>query len=237
MAPRKATLSAVGAKSRPRIKNATTSKNVRTTPGVRVDGKVTADRVVKAAISELDTYGPIQFSLDRVIAESKSSRSSVYHLFGSRAGVIAHAEAHAVSLDVTDGAFLLRNLAEKVESSDQLVQMIRFWLKDAMSPTRVRQRARRIANITAAEVDPDLRLVLHDHLIKVSEVWVETYQILSRRNLVKVPDVDLYALAIAVQGVYLGGILVDIYDDQTIAENWTNVVTAMLAAFFGIEAI
>jgi len=207
----------------------------RVNPGVRSDGKQTADRVIKIARAELEKHGAVNFSLDRVIEKSKVSRSSIYHLFGSRAGVIAHAEASAIVDDVSDGAYLLRNLAEKVESQDQLAFLIEQWLKDAMTPARVKQRARRIANIAASEADKDLRRVLHDHLHTVSDVWVETYAILQRRKMVTVPKVDLRALAIAVQGVYLGGILVDLYDDEEVANQWTGVVAEMLSKFFGVH--
>lgn len=204
-------------------------------PGVRVDGKETASRVLKAARAELNRHGAVDFSLDRVIAASKASRSSIYHLFGSRAGVIAHAEAQAIVEDVSDGAYVLRNLAEKVESPEQLVFLIEQWLKDAMTPSRVKQRARRIANIAVSESDSTLRGVLHAHLHEVSGVWVETYEILRRRGIVTVPPVDLRALALAVQGVYLGGILVDVFDDAEVADHWTTVVAEMLARFFGVS--
>ncbi len=205
-----------------------------TSPGVRADGKETAIRVIKAARVELDRFGAVNFSLDRVIAKSKVSRSSIYHLFGNRAGVIAHAEASAIVEDVSDGAYLLRNLAEKVESPEQLRFLIEQWLKDAMTPVRVKQRARRIANIAVSESDVGLRNLLHDHLHEVSNVWVETYEILQHRRIVTVPQVDLRALALAVQGVYLGGILVDLYDDDEVATRWTEVVAALLAQFFGV---
>lgn len=202
---------------------------------MRVDGRQTAERVLKAARAELDRFGAVNFSLDRVIAKSKVSRSSIYHLFGNRAGLIAHAEAEAITDDVSDGAYLLRNLAEKVESREQLVFLIEQWLKDAMTPARVKQRSRRIANIAASEADQQLRGVLHEHLHRISAVWVETYEILQRRNLVDVPNVDLRALAIAVQGVYLGGILMDLYDDDELAAHWSEVVAQMLAVFFGVN--
>lgn len=203
--------------------------------GVRSDGRETAERVLNVALAELDSHGAVNFSLDRVIEESQVSRSSIYHLFGSRAGVIAHAEARAVAQDVSDGAHLLRNLAEKVESREQLATMIDAWLKGAMSPVRVRQRARRIANIAASQADSHLRQVLHRQIHDVSAVWVETYEILLRRKLVEIPKVDLLALAIAVQGVYLGGILVDIYDDTKVANGWSDVVAELLARFFGLR--
>jgi AcrR family transcriptional regulator len=83
--------------------------------GARQDGKDTAEKVLTHAIRELDKHGAVNFSLDRVIASSKVSRSSIYHLFGNRAGVIAQAEARAITLDVSDGAHLLRNLVDRVE--------------------------------------------------------------------------------------------------------------------------
>lgn len=204
-------------------------------PGVRIDGKETAIRVIQVARAELDQHGAVNFSLDRVIAASKVSRSSIYHLFGNRAGVIAHAEAQAIVEDVSDGAYLLRNLAERVESPEQLAFLIEQWLKDAMTPSRVKQRARRIANIAVSNSDEELRKVLHDHLHKVSGVWVETYEILRHRGIVNVPQVDLRALALAVQGVYLGGILVDLYDDDEVAAHWSGVVAELLSRFFGVS--
>lgn len=224
------------ARTKKQKKSPRSAARIRSKPlGTRLDGKETAEKVITNAIQELDKYGAVNFSLDRVIAASKASRSSIYHLFGNRAGLIAHAEARAITLDVSDGAILLRNLAEKVESSDQLAALIDVWLQDAMSPTRIRQRARRIANLAASDADGELRSVLHAHLHEVSNVWVETYEILRRRGLVKIPDVDLRALALAVQGMYLGGILVDLYDDASVAKQWPNVVSAMLAGFFGVE--
>lgn len=202
--------------------------------GARQDGKDTAEKVLTHAIRELDKHGAVNFSLDRVIASSKVSRSSIYHLFGNRAGVIAQAEARAITLDVSDGAHLLRNLVDRVESKEQLASLIEAWLRDAMSPDRVRQRSRRIANLAASDTDGELRAVLKAHLHEVSNVWVETYEILQRRGLVSIPQVDLRALALAVQGVYLGGILVDVYDDTEVANNWTEVVATLLAKFFGI---
>jgi AcrR family transcriptional regulator len=201
---------------------------------VRADGKHTAQRVLECAMRELDEHGAVNFNLDRVISSSQVSRSSIYHLFGSRAGLIAHAEAEAVRLDVTDGAHLLRNLAEQVESREQLVHLIELWLSDAMSAPRVKQRARRIANIAAAQSNPSLATAIHEHLHAISAVWVETYEILQRRSLVDVPQVDLHSLALAVQGQYLGGILVDLYDDPAVAAGWVRVVRDMLASFFGI---
>jgi AcrR family transcriptional regulator len=190
--------------------------------------------VLECALRELDEHGAVKFNLDRVINSSQVSRSSIYHLFGNRAGLIAHAEAEAVRLDVTDGAYLLRNLAEKVESREQLVNLIEAWLSDAMSPARVKQRARRIANIAAAQSNPSLAASIREHLHTVSAVWVETYEILQRRALVDVPPVDLHSLALAVQGQYLGGILVDLYDDPGVAAGWVGVVRDMLAGFFGL---
>ena len=147
--------------------------------GARQDGKDTAEKVLTHAIRELDKHGAVNFSLDRVIASSKVSRSSIYHLFGNRAGVIAQAEARAITLDVSDGAHLLRNLVDRVESKEQLASLIEAWLRDAMSPDRVRQRARRVSNLAASDADGELREILKAHLHDVSNVWVETYEISS----------------------------------------------------------
>ena len=55
----------------------------------RTDGLETIERVIKFAQKEIDKHGSTEFNLDRVIEQSGVSRSSIYHHFGNRAGLIA----------------------------------------------------------------------------------------------------------------------------------------------------
>lgn len=58
----------------------------------RSDGLATIELVLEHARAELEASGPVRFNLDRVIESSDVARSSVYHHFGSRAGLIATIE-------------------------------------------------------------------------------------------------------------------------------------------------
>ena len=58
----------------------------------RSDGLRTIERVLKAAEDEMAEVGFVKFNLDRVMEKSGVARSSVYHHFGGRDGVIAALE-------------------------------------------------------------------------------------------------------------------------------------------------
>ena len=68
----------------------------------------------------------VRLSLGLIKPSKKSgvSRSSVYHLFGSRAGLIARVEAQAALADISDGVKLFYAIALKLETRDQLQSQV-----------------------------------------------------------------------------------------------------------------
>jgi AcrR family transcriptional regulator len=203
--------------------------------GKRKDGAVTAKRVMVYALEELQLVGATRFRLDQVIKKSGVSRSSVYHLFGSRAGLIARTEAQVALVDISDGVKLFYEIALKIESRDQLRAVVTAWINDASSPERIRQRAHRMASLVASATNPDLRAIMNAHFREVIQTGVETYEVLRSRGLVTLPAVDLQGLAIVVQGMYLGGVLIDGMDDDDLAQYWRDALVATLNRLFGFD--
>lgn len=203
--------------------------------GRRKDGAATAQRVMDCALEELQSVGATQFRLDQVIKKAGVSRSSVYHLFGSRAGLIARVEARVALTDISDGVKLFHAIALKLETRDQLQAVVTAWISDASSPERIRQRAHRMASLVASSTNPDLRAIINSHFRGVIQTGVETYEVLRSRGLVTLPAVDLQGLAIVVQGMYLGGVLIDGMDDDELAQYWRDAVMATLNRLFGLE--
>jgi hypothetical protein len=92
-----------------------------------------------------------------------------------------------------------------------------------------------MASLVASSTNPDLRAIINAHFREVIQVGVETYEVLRSRGLVTLPAVDLQGLAIVVQGMYLGGVLIDGMDDDELAQYWRDAVMATLSRLFGLE--
>ena len=58
------------------------------TPAKRINGQETMEKVLEFASQELDEVGAVKFNILNVINKSGVSRSSVYHHFGDRDGLI-----------------------------------------------------------------------------------------------------------------------------------------------------
>ena len=60
------------------------------------------ERLILFAEKELLEMGPVKFQLSRVLEEAGISKSSAYHHFGGRDGIIAAAEMHSVFKQIED---------------------------------------------------------------------------------------------------------------------------------------
>ena len=195
----------------------------------RSDGRATMERVVDFARTELAEHGPVGFNLDRVIATSGVSRGSIYHHFGSRAGVITTVETadlmatYAVALDDT------RRIVQEAESGSELMDWVAVSLRVGGSDLGRRARARRIATLTAAEDIPALRDFLRDKQREGVETYVDILRLAVERGLIA-PATSLDGIAHFMQSIMVGRVLVDLVDDADQDEAWVVSTLAAVAA-------
>ena len=195
----------------------------------RSDGRATMERVVDFARTELAEHGPVGFNLDRVIATSGVSRGSIYHHFGSRAGVITTVETtdlmatYAVALDDT------RRIVQEAESGSELMDWVAVSLRVGGSDLGRRARARRIATLTAAEDIPALRDFLRDKQREGVEIYVDILRLAVERGLIA-PATSLDGVAHFMQSIMVGRVLVDLVDDADQDEAWVVSTLAAVAA-------
>ncbi len=187
------------------------------------------DRVVEFARAELAEHGPVGFNLDRVIAVSGVSRGSIYHHFGSRAGLVTAVEALDLLKAYRAGNDATRRVIEEATTGSALIDWLSVALEFGGGDDGRRSRARRIASLAAAEQIPALREVLSEYQTEGVAFYAETLEIARRRGLID-PVVPITGIANLIQSVLLGRALVDLLDDEAQDAAWAQAAVAAISA-------
>ena len=86
----------------------------------RSNGRETRAVILEYAKAELEEFGPVKFNILRVIENSGVGRSSVYHQFGDRDGLITAIEVERFIEEIRLSNELLRLSIDAVKTSDEL---------------------------------------------------------------------------------------------------------------------
>jgi AcrR family transcriptional regulator len=197
----------------------------------RSDGLQTIGLVLRHARAELEVHGPVKFNLDRVIESSGVARSSVYHHFGSRAGLIATLELEhwidrqAIELDG------LRKFLLDADNLDEVFGAIEFVLRIDGGPEGRSRRARRVSSLVAADGIPALAATLRDAQVSGGVHLAETLRMMQEKGTIA-PTVDGHGLAYFVQSILIGRVLVDVGDEPGVDDLWVDVVMDTLRHLF-----
>lgn len=191
----------------------------------RSDGLETIEKVIRFAREELESTGPVKFNLLKVIERSGVSRSSIYHHFGDREGVIAAVQSRDVVDDVAMVNQALRALVEKTASAREAINVIEFYLGSESGDNGEGRRLRRISTLMAAESSPALMKVLRDNQVNAVAYLAETFDIARQRGLID-PIAPTEGIAHMVLSLLLGRILVDITGDPDADALWRETVMA-----------
>jgi AcrR family transcriptional regulator len=191
----------------------------------RSDGRATRDLIVKVARDELKQSGPVAFNLDWVIETSGVSRSSIYHHFGNRAGVITAAETVEMLSDFRKANEATREAVENSANGEEFIDFVRMAFELGGGKKGRKTRARRIATLAAGEQIPALREVLSEAQVEGMDAYVATLELAVERGLVN-PLVPVRGVAHLIQSVLLGRALVDLVDDPEIDAEWMETVVA-----------
>jgi AcrR family transcriptional regulator len=187
------------------------------------------DRVVGFARAELAEHGPVGFNLDRVIAASGVSRGSIYHHFGSRAGVITAVEAADLLGVYRAGNEATRSVVERATNGIEIIDWLRTALEFGGAEDGRRARSRRVATLAAAEQIPALREVIGEYQREGVEYYAETLGIARGRGLID-PQAPISGIANLIQSVLLGRALVDLLDDPEQDAAWAETAVAAISA-------
>ena len=187
----------------------------------RSDGRETMSRIIDFALAEFNKVGPDDFNLDRVLEKSGVSRSSVYHHFGGRHGVIAAVEAKLVENDVDLNNIGLREFVNIATSAAEILAVIRMEIAAGSKSEDKETRQRRARTFVAAQRSEFLYEVLQTKQREATEYLSETLQIATARGLIQ-PRVPEMAIAQLMLSLLFGRILVDLVDSENGDPLWTQ---------------
>jgi len=193
----------------------------------RSDGRETMSRVMKFAMAEFNKVGPDDFNLDRVLEKSGVSRSSVYHHFGGRHGVIAAVEAKLVEKDIDVNNIGLREFVNVANNAQEILAVIKLEITQGSKQEDKVTRQRRVSTFVAAQRSELLYEVLQSKQRQATEYLCETLQIATSRGLIK-PRVPEMGIAQIMLSLLFGRILVDLVGDETGDQLWTQATLESL---------
>jgi AcrR family transcriptional regulator len=193
----------------------------------RSDGRETMSRVMKFAMAEFNKVGPDDFNLDRVLEKSGVSRSSVYHHFGGRHGVIAAVEAKLVEKDIDVNNIGLREFVNVANNAQEILAVIKLEIAQGSKQEDRVTRQRRVSTFVAAQRSELLYEVLQSKQRQATEYLCETLQIATSRGLIK-PRVPEMGIAQIMLSLLFGRILVDLVGDETSDQLWTQATLESL---------
>lgn len=193
----------------------------------RSDGLQTMALVTKVARAELDKHGAVKFNLDRVLEKSGVSRSSVYHHFGSRDGLIATVEVERGLEDSLKEMEILRSFLLGSDKLEQVLGYVEIALNaDNDKAARLRRR-RRIAQLAASEHNKALAASIAHAQAEGTAHLAETLQMMKDRGIIR-PSAPVNGVALAFQSLLVGRILADI--DSNDQDEWVSATMVAIRA-------
>lgn len=193
----------------------------------RSNGRETRELILQHARIELEKSGPVKFNILRVIENAGVARSSVYHQFGDRDGLITAVEVGRFIEEVRMSNELLRLSVNVVQTSDELFLLIEQALQAASSPVGRESRAHRIAVIAAAQNIPSLEAALAEQTNIGDHYLAETLEIAKVRGLIS-PVQPLLSIARMISTLFIGRISVDGFNSPDDDDAWVKTTVSVL---------
>lgn len=196
-------------------------------PRKRADGLKTIARILQAAEAEMAEHGFVKFSVDGVIERSGVARSSVYHHFGGRDGLISAVETASTMKSLERGTAEFEKVLDTLTSGEEAFALIELGIRMFRSSENRQRRQRRISTLAAAQSAPAIREVLAKEQHHGSENLARVLAKAKERGLAD-PIEPLLGLAYVIQSLLVGRILVDIADDDSLDAQWEDAAIATL---------
>lgn len=205
-----------------------TTESGSSTRRTRSDGRETAAKILKFAEDELNQFGYVNFNLDRVIEKSGVSRSSVYHHFGGREGVIAGVETHRLAAWLDNGLTEMQELLANIKSGEEAFALVELGIVMVSgSPEQQDIRRQRISTLAMSYNSPATQKHLKEVQAEGTQRFAEIIRELKNRGLCN-PIEPIEGTAHFIQSILLGRVLVDILDDPVANQHWQQSTISVL---------
>jgi AcrR family transcriptional regulator len=201
----------------------------------RLDGLATMQTLMDAAISELETHGESGFDMDSVLNQTGVARSSLYHHFDNKAGLIAAAEIEIIRSSMHEENVMQRKMFEQCTSFKELFDIVTLFMR-ADSPDRgVDVRRSRTRLMTAALQNKNVADAITEAQQSESRYYAESLAIAQNNGVIR-KDIDILAVSYWIQGQFFGRILLDLGEENfEIGAQWVETSLIALEAVLSPE--
>ena len=201
----------------------------------RLDGLATMQTLMDAAISELETNGESGFDMDSVLNQTGVARSSLYHHFDNKAGLIAAAEIEIIRSSMHEENVMQRKLFERCTSFKELFDIVTLFMR-AENPDRgIDVRRSRTRLMTAALHNKKVQEAIVEAQQAESRYYAESLVIAQKNGIIR-KDIDTLAVSYWIQGQFFGRILLDLGNETTdIGAQWVETSLVALEAVLSPE--
>jgi AcrR family transcriptional regulator len=193
----------------------------------RVNGRETVQKILYFAQQELESSGLVNFNLDRVIEASGVSRSSVYHHFGGREGVIAAVELDYLRTLIAEGMTEITAILNGAATGEEAFSLVEIGILISGSDDQKAIRRQRILNLAMAANSPETMEMLREFQDVVASQGATFIRELQDRGFCD-PVEPIEGTVHLIQSMLLGRILVDILGDSGAEAQWTQSAVATL---------
>ena len=193
----------------------------------RADGLRTIATVLAAAETEVNEVGYVNFNLDRVIEKSGVARSSVYHHFGGRDGLIAALETSNIVRSLGAGLTEMESLLDQFTSGEEAFKLIELGVRLSGQSEQREIRQRRISSLAAAHGSSAIRAMLAKTQTNGTREFTRIIEKLRDRGMCS-PVEPVNGVAHMIQSMLVGRILIDIADDPQLDKEWEDVAVHTL---------
>jgi AcrR family transcriptional regulator len=178
---------------------------------------------------ELREFGAVNFQLSRVLEAAGVSKSSAYHHFGSRDGIIAAVEMKTVTQQIEENNRIIRLFVENAPEDQSATEFLRLLVTTSGNSAGEVSRQRRAATLVAAQGIPVLAQFVGETQRDGAEKLAETLELAIERGWIS-PMTPALGIAHWILTSVFGRILVDLTDDDETKAAWEETTLAALIA-------
>ncbi len=193
----------------------------------RANGRATVELILEFGRQEISTSGPVEFSIDRVLRKSKVSRSSLYHHFKSREGLIVALELERAFKEIIGEMEVIRHFVLQSTDLQHVFEAIELAIIGMGEKRGQERRQHRIEALAAGIRSPVLNRALADAQVSGSNHFIETLRLASEKGLITMSE-PIDGIAYVIQSLFIGRFLVDITSDRELDKAWVTTTMAIL---------
>ena len=198
----------------------------------RSDGIETMARLMVQARIELVKNGVDNFDVEAVLERSEAARSSLYHHFGSKFGLIYTAQLEELTESLSNDNQIFRFLAETATSEEEFFTRLAELMKATSTQELVGLRRRRIQVLASATHNDKLAEAIRTAQVDGNLFFTESLEILRTRGWIN-PEHDLHTVTYMIQGLLFGHIMLDFSQLPELEEGWVDIAMQTIVTMVG----